>query len=226
MGKTTQVVTLYKYYKVDSNLKDVIKKEHIYFSSLNQLNDVYELKNCSIGNNNNQIDIKVVCLTGSGKNRIMWANYAENSTGVMITFEIKKEFVHPICYTRFLVGTKDLNEILANSLKKPKKNLITNYIGLSEEEKIGYVKDYAFMYENEYRIVLNSNDIEKFNDNIEEIKGKHFFKAKIKRIYLGYKFDEKKSKKIIRMCKKKNIEIKKIELSSNKYEIKTIDFKG
>ena len=92
-------------------------------------------------------------------------------------------------------------------------------IDLPYEHKVALIKDQKWEYEKEYRIVLDESSPLLTVDS----QNKFFFDLKIKRIYLGCRFEENKAEvkaSILSACRDNNIGTQQMYMSKENYAIK------
>ena len=153
-------------------------------------------------------------MTNSFRKKLMWSHYANSHKGVCLTIEVPSHLVYPVCYTsERLYEDSDIDRIIDKSLKNGKKNLVKSYNSLSVKQKSAYIKDAKWKYEKEYRIVFDKEEGLIIDNN------KYYMSVKIKNVYLGANFDIEDINMILNICKEKNISIKKMILSNNKYSL-------
>ena len=208
MSKKT---TLYKYLST-KNLKDDLENSHIFLSDGNNLNDPFEL--LIVNDDKRAVKVsgkRILCLTNSYKNRLMWSHYADYHKGACIAVELDKENLYPVCYTSERVTSScDIDSIIRKSKKSGKKNLQKDYSNLSFEEKACLIKDKKWMYENEYRMILNDEP------------SSHYCNVKVVRLYIGVNFNMIDNKEIIDLCRDKGIEIRRMVTSNKRYSLDQI----
>ncbi|WP_323083193.1 MULTISPECIES: DUF2971 domain-containing protein [Klebsiella pneumoniae complex] len=102
----------------------------------------------------------VICLTRNPDNYLMWSHYSASHTGFCIGFD--DDFV----------GTID-NVALAMSVEYSEKVPVYNYFtdpDIELSKKIFFTKHKCWSYENEYRVIVDSQGIKKFNkSHIKEV---------------------------------------------------------
>lgn len=147
----------------------------------------------------------ISCLTDINnlKSSVMWAHYANNHRGFCIEYDSKKlkelNYVYiPIKYSTLFEPSWMYS--FHNSIKK----LIFNSI---------YVKSNEWGYEKEWR----------FHDINEKYKNQKGYTIKvqgtIKNVYLGYRVDKQLEKEIIEICRKKKINVYKMKMKNNSFQL-------
>lgn len=214
--------TLYKYMST-KYLLDVVENQRLYMANFNQLNDPFDLHIVDGGEDKEIDNLRILCLTNSSNRNKMWSYYADGHKGVCITVELPIQYVYSVCYTKELVRTDtNLNDIFSNMKNKTKANLKKTY-DMDDQIKIGYIKNSQFSDEVEYRVVTLNDYADKY---IIDENNEKFFKVKIKRIYLGNKFeDDELYQKLKKICDDKKIAIVKMVKNPNKYQLKPEPFK-
>ena len=212
---------LYKYYSIadDELLQrviDLINTKEVYLSNGKNFNDPFDIRITSrktrklIFDNN----FRILCLTSSQTNKLMWSHYADSHRGICVTIEVPDDLIYPVYYTRERVyDDTNLDKLLAlENKRKVKKNLDKSYNMISRK-KLGFVKDSTWVYENEYRVVLYKKERKKLVDE-ERLK------VKIHRVYLGNCINQNKENIIKNICDKNDIEVTKIHFTDSGYAIR------
>lgn len=211
---------LYKYLSLKDEglcrLEDMIENSHIYMSDGNAFNDPFDVaiseKN---GKPKKKKGYRILCLTSSYRNRLMWAHYADSHKGVCLTIEVPDDIVYPVFYTKYRVYTNtNLDRLVQrkNLKRRVKKNVVKEY-EMDTAKKLGYVKDSTWAYENEYRVVFYKKE-----SNL--LEPENFLKVKITNVYLGAFISNENKKRIKELCKDKKIPIKMVTFLDNSYSIK------
>ena len=206
---------LYKYQplglgRMRSKRIQTIKKEEIWASRVEYLNDPFEFK--MLYTNQELADVEefyedvlnrneVICLSGKWNDKLMWSHYADSHRGICVEYKFdwnNKNYVFPVAY----VGARqcydtELREWLDNENQAVEQILAGGALTGKQKKqmylcsKIMYIKDQVWEYEKEYRIVTrNHNNIidNKFDDYKIQHGSLHKvekFGLKLSKIYLG-----------------------------------------
>lgn len=183
-------------------------------------NDPFEL---TVVNNDSTsfrtiLGLRILCLTSSRAMKLMWSHYADSHKGLCLAVKVPSDKVYPVCYTGIrLKEDSDIDDILRKGTAKDKRNLQKEYFDLPYDIKVALLKDKKWSDEKEYRIVCNESDVPIFDGN------NYFFPVKIKRVYLGCRFEENEVEtkdSILRVCKEKGIEVKQMQMAYDRYALK------
>ncbi len=213
---------LYKYYSIsdEDNLHriiDLINTKEIYLSDGKNFNDPFDIRITSRKSGKLKFvkKFRILCLTSSYNNKLMWSHYADSHRGICVTLEVPDELIYPVHYTRERVyDDTDVDTLLKQKNKRAvKKNLEKSY-NMVKEKKLGYIKDSTWVYENEYRVVF-------YNDEREKLIDKTKLKVKVHKVYLGNCIKSDNETKIKKACNKNNIEVTRIRFEDNGYAIRT-----
>lgn len=212
--------TLYKYVSLNY-VEDILDNQRLFLSDGTNFNDPFEV---TITDNNKSIKhikgLHILSLTNSFQNKLMWSHYTDSHKGACLTIKIPNNLVYPICYTsKRVFFNSDINQILSSGKIISKRNIKKSYASLNKNKQIALIKDQKWIYEKEYRIVLDAKDESKliFNDN------KWFLPVKITNIYLGVNFgknDLDLKKRIMKACSRNRIKIAKMVLSNYDYSLR------
>lgn len=212
---------LYKYVSAEG-AKNIIEFGEIWLKDGSDFNDPFELlvTDSKNGTVKRIKGLRILCLTSGQTNRLMWAHYANEHKGVCLAIEVPVDLVYAVCYTKTRTKSDNVDNIYKNHKSHAKKNLIKEYHELSKNKKIGLLKDGFWSYENEYRIIFEKNEKHKdyYSDGIPRLK------IKITTVYLGAKMEKKEKETIVKLCKKKTIPIKEIQLSKTEYKMKVVEY--
>ena len=128
-------------------------------------------------------EYKILCLSKSNKNILMWSHYAQKHNGIVLGFDFNKDKaiykrLQPVKYDKELKITKDffnrlfkylINDAINSEL--PEKNIINEdkFANIFFKHLLEYffIKNNVWNYEEEYRLVIKNNqeDFLDFNDN-------------------------------------------------------------
>lgn len=214
------MVILYKYLSLSENrinwLIDIIEKDHIFLSDGKEFNDPFDV---SISEKDEKIKkqnkFKILCLTSSYRNRLMWAHYADSHKGVCLTLELDEELVYPVFYTnKRIYNNTNLNMLVRHgNLKRSVIRKLSKEYDMEPRKKLGFVKDSTWTYENEYRVVC-------YGKERDILENRDYLKVHVRNVYLGACISEHDEKIIRNICKKKKVSVKKISFNKDSYSIK------
>lgn len=211
--------TLYKYIPT-KDAETIIRNGKLKMSDGTNFNDPFELTVVNYDRTSFRkiSGLRILCLTGSRAMKLMWSHYADSHRGLCLAVEVPADKVYPVCYTGTRARTdSDIDDILRNGTVRCRKNLKKTYLDLPYDIKVALLKDKKWSYEKEYRIVCNESDVPILDGN------GCFFPVKIKRVYLGCRFEENEVKtknSILRVCKGKGIEVKQMQMAYDRYALK------
>jgi len=212
---------LYKYYSIGENEKlqrliSLINTKEIYLSNGENFNDPFDMRITSKKTKRlNFVDkFRILCLTSSYSNKLMWSHYADSHKGVCITLEIEDAYIYPAYYTRERVYDDTNLDILLSheNRRKVKRNLDKPY-DMVAKKKLGYVKDSTWSYENEYRVVFYDKERSTLIDG-ERLR------VKIHKVYLGNCIEPQNEKIIKDVCRINRIDVTKIKFTESGYAIR------
>lgn len=197
--------TYYKYRNFDNEifLKDIFKNNEMYASAFDKLNDpmdsFFEHKS-SVNKSfldeihNDKYKHKVLSLSETYDNILMWTHYANNHTGIVIGVNIEENdniYIDKVEYKSKLPEFDSSKENDTNYKKKfAKKVLMTKLL--------------PWKYEQEIRVLSENNHV----------------KVKIKEIYFGCKIKDEDMETIKGCIKKEKIEIKNISIDDLNTQMK------
>ncbi len=209
-----KMITLYKYVTCE-HLEDILKNQRLLLSDGTNFNDPFELKviNSRTRSVTTVNGLHILCLTNSYRKKLMWSYYSDSHKGACLTIEVPRKLVYPMCYTSCRVyENSDLDDIISHSQKSSKRNFQCDFTALNREKKIALIKDKKWIDEKEFRIVFTKDDESNliFEDN------NWFLSVKIRNIYLGVRFAENK---VLEICDTNNINVTRMVLSTEKYEL-------
>lgn len=216
-------VTLYKYIPLEY-AATIIREGHIRMSDGKNFNDPFELLVVDKRTQNSRFveGVRILCLTNSFRNKLMWAHYADEHQGICLAVSVPNELTFPICYTKTrLCSSTNISALLSGNKKVGKRNISKSFNNLSYEQKVALIKGKSWAYEKEYRITCTT-----VQDDYLAEDGYYYFPVKVVRVYLGCRFGknpQEKQEELFHECEKKNIEIKQISLSNTAYELLVSD---
>lgn len=217
-----KAVTLYKYISA-RYAEDILRNQHLMLDNGTGFNDPFELRvsDRRHGTDRPILGLRILCLTNSSRKKLMWSHYADSHKGLCLVVEVPESLVYPVCYSgNRIFEDSNIDDILIKG-KSTSKKILKNkpIIDLPYEHKVALIKDQKWEYEKEYRIVLDESSPLLTVDS----ENRFFFDLKIKRIYLGCRFEENENNvkaAILNVCKKNNIVIQQMCLSSENYAVK------
>ena len=153
---------------------------------------------------------RACCLCTDYKNRLMWSHYADSHKGFCIEYDFSgndliafKHLPFPIYYSkdRPTIPWEDCVNITPESSKSAASKLMIGML----------TKDAAWNYENEWRILISSNE----SANIKM--------PKISCVYLGVSISPINKAKIIAIAKRNHFSVKQMKVDRGKYKLRTED---
>lgn len=218
--------SLYKYKSLSGKgLKyflDIVEDSQIYFPEKSILNDPFECYGLpkiylltagssfySCRHQHHGIvqeimdEYRILSLSSTPDNVLMWAHYADQCSGVCIEFDYSTPFstAKPVQY-------KNLDTL--EEMTQPGLEVIEELV-----EQSFYCKNKDWEYENEYRIVKKSKE-----------KYINFEPCKIKSIILGCKIKKEHEEIILKVCREKNIQVYYAVICNLDYKIYIISPEG
>lgn len=178
-------------------------------------------------------DMRVLSLSNTNCNLLMWGHYAKNHTGIAIGFDTSYKFFRNIIKIKYKKEQPRLGKYLINDLilKSPK--------ALEQLRLFFHTKSFDWRYEQEYRCEMGINHLYKeflstpsfitmFPAFFNEIENKNNFVHPyitpecVKAIYLGSRIDISNEQKIINIVQNKytRAKIYKAFLSDTEFKIK------
>lgn len=159
---------------------------------------------------NIQNEFYITCFSEKYDSILMWCHYANKHTGFCVEYDCEGGFeldcmLYPIIYKE---ERYDASEIYYIN-DEDRKNVHVNPI-LFKSPEWEYEKEWRLFFSEDY---LKSGNIELSEDN------NYFMKQKIKKIYLGMKFDKVKYKEFIEICQKKEIEIAELKMDEKLFRL-------
>lgn len=150
---------------------------------------------------------RIVCLATDYKNRLMWSHYSDSHKGFCIEYgfrdAVEKEGMIPlpILYSdkRPLVPCKAIIENTPENIKEATEQFMKGLL----------VKDKAWEYENEWRLLCPSS--EKFVDM-----------PKVTAIYLGVSISRENKEQIMQIAKDQNIPVFQMVIDRGEYDLHAI----
>ncbi len=178
-------------------------------------------------------DMRVLSLSSTNSNLLMWGHYAKNHTGIAIGFDTSYKFFRNVIKIKYKKEQPRLGKSLINdlTLESPK--------ALEELRLFFHTKSFDWRYEQEYRCEMGINHlyneflskpsfITMFPAFFKEIENKNNFVHPyitpecVKAIYLGSRIDISNEPKIINIVQNKytHAKIYKAFLSDTEFKIK------
>ena len=164
--------------------------------------------------------VRVFCLSKTNNNKLMWSHYSDSYKGLCIEFEFDEKSGFPCDFENNIFKVKYQDHLLkapyditpnSKSIKEFTINMLTT-------------KDLVWNYENEYRSLGNVNDLIIKNKNKNNFFTTTFVKTEcISNIIFGFKCKEENInivKEWIKKNKANHIQLSKVTLSSDSYDIK------
>ncbi len=161
---------------------------------------------------------RILCLTQDPKEILMWAHYGKEHKGVCIEIDFSRERndgrLFPIFDVKYVKNRPGLG--------------ILDLRGKSAEEifESVYCKKYeGWNYEKEWRFIHNPNYAEEIiNSPPLRVIGEHengilVAGFSITKVFLGRYFDESKIEQIRQICDEKQIDLVRVDLEKDKYEM-------
>lgn len=165
----------------------------------------------------------ITCFSKRNDSMLMWSHYANGHSGVCIEYERpdnselfidveyskNKKFVKMKKLTSIFLGNKLIGQDVNLDKYSEAKDFLTPF----------YTKSLDWEHEKEVRfIVLRSHALA--NENIQIVDGVYYLKLRPKRIYLWCNaVNVRGYKSLIKLAKRKNIEIVQMKVSYNQYAI-------
>ena len=213
---------LYKYISTE-HAEDILRNQHLMLDNGIGFNDPFELRisDRKRGTDRSVFGLRILCLTNSNKNKLMWSHYADSHKGLCLVVEVPASLSYPVCYSgNRIFENSNIDDILIKSKRTKKESLRKkSIIDLPYEHKVALIKDQKWKYEKEWRIVLDESSPLLTVDS----KNRFFFDLKIKRIYLGCRFEENKAgvkTSILSACSDNSIGIQRMYMSKENYAVK------
>lgn len=198
--------------------KVILKERQLKLSTVEELNDPFELLGASIGDKRARVVVKhaqkrlsetfgLVCMSKTWQNPVMWAHYGDKHRGVCLGFDVLDTIPYEVQYTptrlTHLLGDiptlADMNHDALDAL------MTTKY------------EDWS--YEQEWRIIVQ------FTDSIKDADGKHFLQfnnraLSLREIILGHRCPwslQEAAKTVGRITK--GVVLKRVRPSFHKFEM-------
>ncbi|MFR4980087.1 MAG: DUF2971 domain-containing protein [Clostridium neonatale] len=213
-----------------------LKENKIYVTNYRCFNDPFEFEMLSVDMDKLQkenYDIKeidkflnafknkilVACFTTINDNMSMWAHYANNHKGYCVEYEITNtEKIYPVFYEQFRNNnSKELTNMV--------RELYDYYSNLNNHKEEFYkifsyfylslcCKNKFWEYENEYRMLYKTDEIEVNTEKVIKIEDEDM---NVKSIYIGYKCEDYYVNELINISKKIKCNVYKMDF--NKYGV-------
>lgn len=204
---------LYKYYSRLDYAHDDIRKKEVYMSSPQDFNDGFEatLYDEDISQYIMIDDLHILCLSPFYLNQNMWGSYANSEKGVCIGYKIPKALLNSVRYSNELITKASIDEVMKEAKVPQSEVLPINTKSI--RKKCALLKAEDWLHEEEYRIVLDSSDVELIKKN-----GKYYVKLEAVKVYIGRKTDQGRDnyQKLMDECKKQSIEVYEIIRGTNR----------
>ena len=244
----TDNLKLYRYSQADYfNIRN-FETGKLRLSANGILNDIYE--GVPIGENKipnaKQMNLLgklayLKCFSESADNTLLWSHYADEHRGFCVEYDLSYlhhndsilKRIFPVIYTdkrTVIVDIENLCEEIYFLDSDIENNNQYDDIELFECVKSWFIiKDKAWEYENEWRIIYTLSDI--YKENTDEIKEHIIAFDCVSSIYLGCRIDKEIQNNIIEIVERLNksidrsnigrnpIKIYKMELSNNSYKL-------
>lgn len=152
----------------------------------------------------------VTCFSQTYRQILMWSHYANKHEGYCVEYDCGENFelrnmLYPIVYEK---QRYDCSEIYKNVNNiEYIKNIQANPILFKSPE---------WKYEEEWRVFCSQDYL---NEKATFDNGNYQMKQKIKKIYLGIKFDEKKNRRFIEMCNERGINVVKLKMDDSEFKL-------
>ncbi|WFD10788.1 DUF2971 domain-containing protein [Tepidibacter hydrothermalis] len=200
-------------YSIDKYPESMLLHENI--DKINEvlINQIYKEKNYRWKelNKSLQQNTFISCFSEKNNDIIMWSHYANYNKGLCIEYDFKQlgldnylnSLIQPVLYTdrKFdLVKSKQI------------KSLVNKYLAMT--------KFMGWAYEAEWRLIEQCPDKSILPSHTDE--GISYCVPKPKAIYFGSRCSKKDQKRIMDIVDKKEILLYRMELQSNRFELKPI----
>ena len=188
------------YFTTYKNAVDDLQNNHIKISLLKDVNDPYEVSVLRVNRKFqkelisteflfSENNLGLICFSSNYDCPLMWAHYAEKHKGVCLVFDINKQDVFKVKYSKKLLRFNN-----------------SRNLGLDDAKNIVSTKYYKWRYEKEYRKYIEYG--------LSKLNGSYYFESfsediKLIEIILGYKCDKEITKEM------KGYPIFKADLTNN-----------
>jgi hypothetical protein len=215
---------IYRYYSNRKYFRDVFQKCSLYFNSLNNFNDPYEIFTFAQIKNSNEVyyddeckdPVKACCFSKEYSNYLLWSHYAKSHEGYCIEFDfskyLQKENEHEDLFFLTLENKKVYAfSIVYNTYNIQAEKKSNNKFNFQQTINIVSHKNKIWDYEKEYRLITSSKESLNLKIPKDVITG----------VYYGLKVsdnDIKKEEKYISRLGY-NIFHRKLSLGINKEEL-------
>lgn len=153
---------LYKFLGINYAI-EALRTQSLKVSNFQELNDPFELFALSLASNDERrfmnkvkarfaANLRLLCFSENYSSNLLWAHYAEKHSGVALEFEISENIVERICYVDGRINLplfEKLEELIESkdpSLERQLSDLL-------------YTKSDEWEYENEFRAIIDKDDV-------------------------------------------------------------------
>jgi hypothetical protein len=177
--------------------------------------------------------MRILSLSESKDNPLMWGHYAENNSGIVIEFDTKLMFFDYVNKVRYSKKVPKIDNIIIDDMFSEKRETFGEY------SKLFLTKNINWKYEKEYRCLYDVELVFNYiSTNVPSIKESHpnfykeleyqndfihqpFFSRCVNNIYIGLNANIIDENKIINLAKNKypNTKIYKANLSKKEFKI-------
>lgn len=200
---------------VDRKKLEIIKEKQPN-KSQEVLNDAIQYIQDSSNNvtRNIQDMFYVTCFSQTYGQILMWSHYASKHEGYCVEYDCGEDFelrnmLYPVVYEKQRYDCSEIYNNIHNT--EYLKNLQANPI---------LFKSSKWEYEEEWRAFC-SRDYLKQKPILD--KGNYQMKQKIKKVYLGIKFDEETNSRFIEMCEERGIEVVRLKKDDSEFKLIPIE---
>ena len=198
---------LYKFVEAKWGLENIVK-DRIKVSTINSLNDPFELLSIDVREPNLRKKLKfeknefnnkfgIVSFSDSWKNPLMWAHYAQNHGGMVLGYEVSQSDLIPVKYIENRENLSCSKKVIFETLHK---------------------KHIRWEHERELRMTpeLNSCEGEGGFYFLQTGEGK---RLRLKKILLGCRYETQENKEKHKKLQTKNISINTVRPMFGSYEM-------
>lgn len=158
-------------------------------------------------------EYRVACFSESNDCSPMWAFYGDNHKGICVGYAFHENslfelFCYPIYYVESTNNDSITHKLIEDEIL-PNRQLMEIFIKKSE----------SWNFENEWRIVLSDKKpFKRFNFELYG-ENKYLKFLKPASVYLGLKIDDDSRKRIIDLCKERNIKVFEMKKDTSGYNL-------